>query len=76
MHAREQLEDHLAELQEQDVIEGPLQEEERGTWISNLVITAKAWDKEEQKRPGEQVQIRANLNCCMLNLDPELTLER
>ena len=55
------------ELLEQDVIEGPLQEEERGTWISNLVITAKAWDKETERRPGERVQIRANLNCRPLN---------
>ena len=56
------LEDNLAELLEQDVIEGPLQEEERGTWISNLVITTKAWDKEKDKRPGKRVQIRANLD--------------
>ena len=67
LHYREPLEDHLAELLEQDVIEGPLQEEERGTWISNLVITAKAWDKEKEKRPGERVQIRANLYCHPLN---------
>ena len=67
LHYREPLEDHLAELLEQDVIEGPLQEEERGTWISNLVITAKAWDKEKERRPGERVQIRANLDCRLLN---------
>ena len=67
LHYREPLEDHLAKLLEQDMIEGPLQEEERGTWISNLVITAKAWDKEKEKRPGEPVQIRANLDCCPLN---------
>jgi hypothetical protein len=60
------LEDNLAELLEQDVIEGPWQEEESGTWISNLVITTKAWDKEKDKRPGKRVQIRANLNCCLL----------
>ena len=67
LHYREPLEDHLAELLEQDVIEGPLQKEERGTWISNLVITAKAWDKEKERRPGERVQIRANLDCRPLN---------
>ena len=67
LHYREPLEDHLAKLLEQDVIEGPLQEEERGTWISNLVITAKAWDKEKERRPGERVQIRANLDCRPLN---------
>ena len=33
-HYRQPLEDHLAELQEQDVIEDPLQKEEWGTWIS------------------------------------------
>ena len=61
------MEDHLAEQLEQDAIEVPLQEEERGTWISNLVITTKAWDKEKDKRPGERVQIIANLNCRLLN---------
>ena len=67
LHYRQPLEDHLAELLEQDVIEGPLQEEERGTWISNLVITAKAWDKGQDRRPGDRVQIRGNLDCRPLN---------
>ena len=49
------------------MIEGPLQEKEKGTWISKLVITAKAWDKEKNKMPGERVQIRANLDCPLLN---------
>ena len=31
------------------------------------MITAKAWDKEKDKMPGERVQIRANLDCCLLN---------
>ena len=44
------------------VIEGPLQHEEEGTWMSNLVITGKKWDTEEKKR-GDMVQIRANLDC-------------
>ena len=38
-----------------------------GTWISNLVITAKAWDKGQERRPGDRVQIRANLDCRPLN---------
>ena len=61
------MEDHLATLQEQDVIKGPLCEEEWGTWISNLVITAKEWDKGQEKGPGDRVQICANLDCCPLN---------
>ena len=51
---------------EQDVIEGPLQEEEAGTWISNLVITGKKWD-EGVKESGERRHIRANLDCRPLN---------
>ena len=31
--------EHIQELLELDVIEGPLKKEELGTWISNLVIT-------------------------------------
>ena len=67
IHYRKPLEDYLAELQEQDVIKGPLQEEERGTWISLLIITAKAWYKGQDRRPEGRVQICANLNCCPLN---------
>ena len=67
LHYREPLEDHLVELLDRDMIEGPLQEEEGGTWISNLVITAKAWDKEKEKRPGERVKIRDILDCRLLN---------
>ena len=41
--------------------------EELGTWISNLVITDKAWDKGRPKTRGKRTQIRANLDCCPLN---------
>ena len=34
--------------------------------MSNLVITAKKWDTDEKKK-GDRVQIRANLNCRTLN---------
>ena len=66
LHYVEPLKDHLKELLEEDVIEGPLLEEEEGTWISNLVITDKKWDSAEKKK-GERVQIRANLDCRELN---------
>ena len=62
----EPLNDHLKELLEEDVIEGPLLEEEEDTWISNLVITDKKWDA-KSKQPGERVHIRANLDCRELN---------
>ena len=48
------------------MVEGPLTEEEKGTWISNLVITDKKWDGGEKKE-GERVHIRANLDCRPLN---------
>ena len=60
------LEDHLAELIKEDVVEGLLTEEEEGTWILNLVITDKKWD-DKVKREGDRVQIRANLDCRPLN---------
>ena len=66
MHYREPLREHLKEMLEQDVIEGPLQEEEAGTWISNLVITGKKWDA-GVKEKGERRHIRANLDCRPLN---------
>ena len=66
LHYRQPLKDHLAEMVEEDVIEGPLAEEEEGSWISNLVITDKKWDA-GQKLRGERVQIRANLDCRPIN---------
>jgi hypothetical protein len=49
----------------EDVIEGPLSEEEEGSWISNLVITDKKWDGAQEE--GRRIQIRANLDLCPLN---------
>ena len=66
LHYVQPLKDHLKELVEEDVVEGPLTEEEEGTWISNLVITDKKWDG-KNKKEGERVQIRANLDCRPLN---------
>ena len=51
LHLKEPLRLHIEELKEYGVVEGPLEEEEEGMWISNLVITGKAWDKGE-KREG------------------------
>ena len=64
LHYLEPLKQHLKELVENDVIEGPLTEEEEGSWISNLVITDKKWD---ESKPGERQQIRANLDLRPLN---------
>ena len=66
LHLRQPLKDHLEELVEQGVVEGPLAEEEEGTWVSNLVLTGKKWDTGD-KKPGERIQIRANLDCRPLN---------
>lgn len=63
---RQPLTDHLEELLKEDVIEGPLTEEETGTWIYNLVITDKKWDK-SSKEEGSRTQIRANLDLRPLN---------
>ena len=58
LHCVNSLEDDLKELLEEDVVEGPLMEEEEGTWISNLVITYKKWDG-KTKREDDRIQIRA-----------------
>ena len=65
LHYVQPLNDHLEELLKEDVIEGPINQEEQGTWISNLVITDKKWDK--ARGPEERVQIRANLDLRELN---------
>ena len=64
LHYLEPLKQHLQEMTDNDVIEGPLTEEEEGSWISNLVITDKKWD---EKKPGERQQIRANVDLRPLN---------
>ena len=64
LHYLERLKQHLEEMVENNVIEGPLTEQEEGSWISNLVITDKKWDED---KPGERQQIRANLDLRPLN---------
>ena len=64
LHYLNPLKQHLEELVANDVIEGPLKEEEEGTWISNLVVTEKKWD---EAKPGSRQQIRANLDLRPLN---------
>ena len=44
-HYLEPLRKHLDELLAADVIEGPLGSEHANGWVSNIVITAKGWDK-------------------------------
>ena len=65
LHYVQPLKDHLAEMIKEDVIEGPLAEEEEGSWISNLVITDKKWDGAQEE--GQRTQIRANLDLRSLN---------
>ena len=45
-HYMEPLKKHLEELLQGDVIEGPLGSEHATGWVSNVVITGKAWDKD------------------------------
>ena len=65
LHYIQPLKEHLAEMIKEDVIEGPLAEEEEGSWISNLVITDKKWDGAHEE--GQRTQIRANLDLRPLN---------
>ena len=57
LHYRDRLEAELKKMLEEDIIEGPLDEEEPGTFISNLVIT----DKKDTD------QIRVTLDCQCVN---------
>ena len=52
------LKDHLAEMIKEDVIEGPLLEEEEGSWISNLVITDEKWDRAQKEGQRTQTVMR------------------
>ena len=67
LHYVEPLKQHLDELVEAGVVEGPLLEEEEGSWISNLVITDKKWDKDKDRMEGTRKQIRVTLDCRPLN---------
>ena len=56
-----QLQKYLKELLDNDIIEGPLQGPlQAGTYVSNIVITAKRWSTEE---------IRVNLDLRQINKD-------
>ena len=57
LHYMDRLEVELKKMLEEDIIEGPLEEEEPGTFISNLVIT----DKKDIN------QIRVTLDCQSVN---------
>ena len=65
IHYMKPLKDDLGKMIEQDVIKGPLEEEE-GSWISNQVITDKRWNN-SAKKEGQRIQIRANLDGQPLN---------
>ena len=56
------LEIELTNMLRDDVIEGPIEIEEPGTYISNLVITDKKWDPSGK-------QIRLTLDCQAVNRD-------
>ena len=58
-HYMEPLRQHLQELQEGDVIEGPLGPEHATGWVSNVVITAKKYEVEDSQ---EHSKIRVNLD--------------
>ena len=60
LHYVQPLKDHLVEMINEDVIEGPLAEEDVGSWILNLVITDKKWDGTQEE--GRRTQIHANLD--------------
>ena len=47
LHYVEQLQSEINKMSKNDIIEGPLEIEELGTYISNLVITNKKWDPEK-----------------------------
>ena len=49
LHHMEPLEKVLNNMIRDDIIEGPLEVKEPGTYISNLVITDKKWDQSEKK---------------------------
>ena len=57
LHYMDRLEVELEKMLKEDIIEGPLDEEEPGTFISNLVITDKKGTD----------QIRVTLDCQSVN---------
>ena len=55
-----QTRDEIDKMLQEDIIEGPLEIEEPGTYLSNLVITDKKWNPK---------RIRVNLYCQQVNKD-------
>ena len=66
LHYMERLQSEIIKMSKDDIIEGPLEIEEPGTYISNLVITDKKWDPEK---------IRVTLDCQQVNKDVYQTHE-
>ena len=66
LHYVERLQTKINKMSMDDITEGPLEIEELGTYISNLVITDKMWDPEK---------IRVTLDCQQVNKDVYQTHE-
>ena len=66
LHYVERLQSEITKMSKDDIIEGPLEIEEPGTYISNLVITDKKWDPEK---------IRVTLDCQQVKKDVYQTHE-
>ena len=61
LHYVERIQNEINKMSKDDIIEGPLEIEEPGTYISNLVITNKKWDPEK---------IRMTLKMCTKHMRP------
>ena len=66
LHHVERLQSEINKMSKDDIIEGPLETEESGTYISNLVNTSKKWDPEK---------IQVTLDCQQVNKDMYQTYE-
>ena len=60
LHYVDRLHDEIIKMVDEDIIEGPQETEEPGTYISNLVITDKKWDPQ---------RMRVKLDCQQVNKD-------
>ena len=60
LHYIDSLNTEIDKMLRDDIIEGPIEMEEKGTFISNLVITDKKWDKTGK-------EIRVTLDCQAAN---------
>ena len=66
-HYMEPLKKHLEELKAEDVIEGPLGSKHATGWVSNVVLTAKKYDVEEEEGKTGKSNIRMNLDTRFMN---------